>query len=115
MDVVVLREQPNEGRTVIEKFEDYSDVGFAVVLLTPDDVGGKSASELLPRARQNVIFELGYFLAELGRNRVCALHVPALEIPSDYPVLYVPFDEKGGWRFELAKELRAAGLSIGMN
>lgn len=112
---MVLREQPNQGRTVIEKFEDYSDVGFAVILLTPDDLGGKSASELLPRARQNVIFELGYFLAKLGRDRVCALHVPTLEIPSDYPVLYVPFDDQGGWKIELAKEMKAAELNIDMN
>lgn len=113
LDVVVLREQPNQGRTVIEKFEDYADVGFAVVLLTPDDVGGESSSELQGRARQNVIFELGYFLAKLGRDRVCVLHVPTLEIPSDYPVLYVPFDDN--WRLALAKEMRAARLDIDMN
>jgi len=110
---LVLREQPNEGRTVIEKFEDYSDVGFAVVLLTPDDVGGKPDSELLPRARQNVIFELGYFIAKLGRERVCALYLPGVEVPSDYPVLYVPFE--GDWQMSLAKEMKAAGLNIDMN
>ena len=115
LDAVVLREQPNQGRTVIEKFEDYSDVAFAVVPLTPDDVGGKSGSELQGRARQNVIFELGYFIAKLGRERVCALYLPTVEIPSDYPVLYVPFDDKGSWRFELAKEMKAAGLTINMD
>lgn len=74
-DVVVLREQPNRGQTIIEKFEDYSDVAFAVVLLTPDDRGGSADSDggdQNLRARQNVILELGYFLGRLGRNRVCS-------------------------------------------
>lgn len=70
---VILHEQASEGRTLIEKLEHYGDVDFAVVLLTADDVGGKSAAELSPRARQNVIWELGYFVARLGRSNVCAL------------------------------------------
>lgn len=113
LDVVILGEEANRGRTLIEKFEDHADVGFAVVLLTPDDVGGESAEKLAPRARQNVIFELGYFLSKLGRENVCALYVPSLEIPSDYPVLYVPVDDN--WRINLAKEMKAAGLNIDMN
>jgi predicted nucleotide-binding protein len=106
-DIVILREQPNQGRTIIEKFEEYADVGFAVVLLTPDDRGGPMTlpyDAQKPRARQNVILELGYFLGHLGRNRVCALYRPGVEIPSDYSgVLYVELDERGGWRLELAK------------
>jgi predicted nucleotide-binding protein len=118
-EVVILREQPNQGRTIVEKFEDYGDVGFAVVLLTADDQGGTKsadASGLRPRARQNVIFELGYFNGRLGRNRVCALYRPGVEIPSDYAgVLYVELDERGAWRLQIAKELRAAGLTVDMN
>lgn len=116
-EVIVLREQPNRGRTIIEKFEDYADVGFAVVLLTGDDIGGsKDASIQQPRARQNVIFELGYFIGRLGRNRVCALYSPGVEIPSDYSgILYQELDNKGSWRLELAKELKAAGYDIDMN
>jgi predicted nucleotide-binding protein len=118
-EVVVLREQPNQGRTIVEKFEDYGDVGFAVVLLTGDDRGGSKSQ--LPdgyrdRARQNVIFELGYFNGRLGRTRVCALYRAGVEIPSDYSgVLYIEIDEHGAWRLQLAKELRAAGFSIDMN
>lgn len=70
---VILHEQPNKGRTIIEKFESYADVGFAVVLLTADDVGGRDSVEgasLKARARQNVILELGYFLGKLGRARL---------------------------------------------
>jgi predicted nucleotide-binding protein len=118
-DVIVLREQPNRGRTIIEKFEDYSDVAFAVVLLTPDDRGGQGLDpfeDQRPRARQNVILELGYFLGRLGRNRVCALYQEDVDIPSDYSgVLYVGLDEGGGWRLQLAKELKAAGLPVDMN
>ena len=68
---VVLNEQPNEGRTIIEKFEYHAlRVGFAIVLLTPDDVGSlqDESSESQPRARQNVVFELGYFIGKLGRD-----------------------------------------------
>ena len=118
-DVTILREQPNEGRTIIEKFEEYANVGFAVILLTPDDHGGPIDSpqeEQNPRARQNVVFELGYFIGRLGRNRVCALYAEGVEIPSDYSgVLYIPFDEQGAWRLALAKEMKAAGLPIDMN
>lgn len=118
--LIVLHEQPNAGRTIIEKFEDCSDVAFAVILLTPDDVGapagrpGKLLSRTAkPRARQNVVLELGYFLAKLGRQRVCALYKGDIEIPSDYDgVLYVPMDSGGAWRLHLAKEMKEAGLTI---
>jgi predicted nucleotide-binding protein len=114
LDVVVLKEQPNQGQTVIEKFERHADVGFAVVLMTPDDLGKAAAeTELHPRARQNVLLELGYFMARLGRARVCALHAEGVEIPSDYSgVLWISFDPADGWRASLVKELKAAGLQF---
>lgn len=116
---IVLQEQPNEGRTIIQKFLDYSDVGFAVVLLTPDDRGG-SADEPPDnynlRARQNAILELGYFLRALGPKHVCALYFEGVELPSDIQgVLYVVFDKAGGWKFLLAREMKAAGLSVDLN
>lgn len=118
LDCTILHEQPNKGRTIIEKFEDYSSVAFAVVLLTPDDVGGISSNpdKLSPRARQNVIFELGYFIGEIGRERVCALHHKDVELPSDLDgILYVTLDEHGAWNLELAKEIQAAGLDVDLN
>jgi predicted nucleotide-binding protein len=118
--VVILREQANQGRTIIEKFEQQAkDAGFAVVLLTGDDRGGTkvaSADQLCSRARQNVIFELGYFTARLGRNRVCALYEPGVELPSDYSgVLYEELDSKGTWKLHLARELREAGMEVDLN
>ncbi|MGA2005425.1 MAG: nucleotide-binding protein [Terriglobales bacterium] len=118
LNPVILHERPNQGKTVIEKFEAHSDVGFAVVLLTPDDVGALASSpeKLNSRARQNVILELGYFIGKLSRARVCALYREGVEIPSDiHGVLYVPYDEGGGWRLKLANEIRAAGISVDMN
>lgn len=115
----ILHEQPDQGRTIIEKFVDHSDVAFAVVLLTPDDRGGLANAafeEQRPRARQNVMFELGYFIGKLGRNRVCALYREGVDIPSDYAgVLFVPLDDNGAWKLKLAKEMKAAGLQIDMN
>ena len=111
---VILSELPGKGQTIIEKFEGNADVGFAVALLTPDDAGGLSGkAEQSPRARQNVIFELGFFIGSLGRDKVCALTKGEPEIPSDYAgVEYIPLDEHGAWRMGLFKELRAAGFDI---
>lgn len=117
-DPIILHEQPSHGRTIIEKFEQYADVDFAVVLFTPDDVGGAAGSVEVQRhrARQNVILELGFFLGKLGRQRVCVLYVEGIEMPSDYSgVLYVPVDKAGHWRLQMAKEIKASGLSVDMN
>ena len=112
---IILHEQASQNRTVIEKVEHHGDVGFAVVLLTPDDVGGSRDGEQQPRARQNVILELGYFIGRLGRERVCALK-RELEIPSDFGgVVYETFDASRGWKQALGKELSAAGYEIDWN
>jgi predicted nucleotide-binding protein len=69
-----------------------------------------------PRARQNVILELGFFLGRLGRDRVCALYEDGIEMPSDYEgMLFIPFDETGAWRMLLAREMKEAGLPIDLN
>ena len=118
LEAIILHEQPSRGRTIIEKFEDYADVGFAVVLLTPDDNGAEKGEidNLRPRARQNVVFELGFFVGKLGRQRVCALHRGDVEIPSDFAgVLWVPMDPGGAWRFTLGGEIKAAGLDVDLN
>lgn len=121
LNPIILHEKPNQGRTIIEKFTEYSDVSFAFVLLSSDDLvltKNQSTQEARPRARQNVIFELGFFIGKLGRARVFVLYQESknFEMPSDYSgVLYVPYDSIGQWRFELAKELKASGYNIDAN
>jgi predicted nucleotide-binding protein len=115
---VILQEQPKGGRTIIEQLEEYSDVGFAIVLMTLDDIGvsvGETEESKL-RARQNVIFEFGYFLGKLERNKVRILRKGDVEIPSDLQgVLYIPMDSAGAWRMELAKEIKNAGIDVDLN
>jgi predicted nucleotide-binding protein len=114
-EAIILHEQASQGRTIIEKIEGHSDVGFAVVLLTPDDIGGAKGEAQKNRARQNVILELGYFVGKLTRSRVCALKRGDIEVPSDFGgVVYVSFDD-GGWREALGRELEAAGFDIDWN
>ena len=116
---VILDEQADKGRTIIAKFEEEAKkVRFAIVLLTPDDEARlrSSGTAFSHRARQNVIFELGYFAGALGRNHVCALTKGEMEIPSDYDgVVYIPFDDSEGWKQKLLKELKAAGFDVDAN
>ena len=110
---IILHEQASRGRTIIEKIEAHADVGFAVVLLTPDDQGCEKDGNPRPRARQNVILELGYFIGHLKRTHVCALKKGDLEVPSDYDgVAYIPFDNSDGWKQALGRELEAAEFEI---
>jgi predicted nucleotide-binding protein len=113
---IILHEQPNRGHTIVEKLESHTDVAFAVVLMTGDDEGRKAnvpGTKLARRARQNVVFELGLFSGRLGRNKVCAIYEPGVEMPSDYSgIAYIEYDDRGAWRVDLLRELRAAGLPV---
>ena len=108
---VILREAPSEGRTVIEKLEAHSNVGCAIVLLTPDDVGGTDCEHLSPRARQNVIWEWGYLVARLKRQNVICLYKSGVEVPSDLHGLVTIHisDDVREKAEEIRRELRAAG------
>lgn len=111
---IILHEQASQGRTIIEKVETNGDVQFAIVILTPDDEGRAKGGTLQPRARQNVILELGYFLGRLGRHNVCALKRGDLEIPTDFAgVVYQPLE--GDWQRMLGLEPQAAGFEIDWN
>jgi predicted nucleotide-binding protein len=114
--VTILDEQAGSGRTLIEKFEDYaSEAIYAVVLLTGDDEGRRHGTddELRPRARQNVILELGFFVAQLGRSHVTLLYEEGVELPSDISgVSYLLLDAGGAWKTKLAREMVAAELEI---
>lgn len=117
IEPIILFEQPGKSQTIIEKLESNSNVAFAVIILTPDDVGKALAEEKLkPRARQNVVFELGYFIGRLNRNYVSVLYDESIELPSDYRgVEYIRIDIDGAWKLKLAKEMKAAGMDIDMN
>ena len=115
---IILHEQANQGRTIIEKLEGHARVGFAIALLTPDDIGGlrERKDNLKPRARQNVIFEFGYFIGRLGRKRVCALVKDDVDRPSDYDgVVYIRMDDSDGWKLRLIRELKNAGFPVDAN
>ncbi len=118
LEPVTLEDSPSEGRTVIEKLEHYSNVPFAVILFSPDDLaysGRELPSEAKPRARQNVVLELGYFLAKIGRSNVLVLQrmSEGFEKPSVIDgVMYVSYDESGKWKSSLAVELQARGHDI---
>jgi len=117
LEAIILHEKANGGKTIIEKLEANSDVSFAIVLLTADDVGkAKDEDTLKDRARQNVIAELGYFVGKLGRNKVCPLYVKGVEMPTDFTgVSYVEYDTGGGWKYTLGRELKEAGLTVDLN
>jgi predicted nucleotide-binding protein len=119
LEPVIISALPSGGRTIIEQIERYSDVQYAVVLLTPDDVGHSKdhPAQARVRARQNVVLELGYFMGRLGRDRVRALHRGDVELPSDYlGVLFTPVDRPNrDWRNELCRELVDAGLEVDLS
>ena len=119
LSATILDEQPSRGQTIIDKFEEHADeVGFAIVLLTADDVGALKdiVGEPKPRARQNVILELGYFLCGLGRDRVRILYEEGVELPSDiHGIIYVQMDTRGAWKLELAQEMASVGITVDMN
>ena len=115
---IILDQQPSKGQTIIDKFEERTDkAGFAIVLLTPDDVGSsKATGKRKPRASQDIIFELGYLLGGLGRQRVCALYKEGVELPSDIrDVAYMPMDSGDDWKLKLSQDMRKAGLPVDMN
>ena len=118
---IILHEQPNKGRTIIEKFTEYTDVAYAIVLFSADDIAypkSKSPDNAQYRARQNVIFELGFFIGKLGRERVIVLHEAGvdIEVLSDYHgVLYVIYDTLGAWKTKLVQELRESGIPVDAN
>lgn len=122
LEPIVLHKKPDEGQTIIEKFEKHSDVGYAFILLTPDEIAYTIEQDKLndaernkeKRARPNVIFEFGYFVGKLGRNRVCCLYKGEVELPSDLGgLLYKKIDDKvNAQAYDIIKELKAAGYQI---
>lgn len=116
LEPVILHEKASSSKTIIEKIESYGNVGYAIVLYTPCDTGAKKDSEQKPRARQNVVFEHGYFIGRLSRAKVTALVKGNVETPNDISgVVYIDFDDRGAWKMDVAKELLDAGFQINLS
>lgn len=115
---IVLNEQASSSRTIIEKIEEYSNVGFAIVLYTPCDIGYKNGkeNEQRNRARQNVVFEHGYLMGKIGRKNVCALVKDDVETPNDISgIVYVTMDTHHGWKLKLGREMKNSGYEVDLN
>ena len=114
LEAIILSEQANKGKTIIEKFEENSDVGAAICLFTGDDIG-KEKSEAVEkqRARQNVVYEAGYFMGKLGRERVKMLVDNGIELPSD--LQGVVYTDSESWKTEVLQELQSIGYGIDFN
>lgn len=118
LEAIILHEQASSGNTIIEKIKANSNVGFAIVLYTPCDLGASKEEEdqLKPRARQNVVFEHGYLMAEIGRKNVCPLVKGDLETPTDISgIVYTPMDKGEDWKSKVAKEMRDCGYKVDFN
>jgi len=112
LNPIILMEQPSAGKTIIEKLEAYTDVGYGIVLYTPCD----QTAEGNRRARQNVVLEHGYLMGRLGRDRVFALVKGDIELPGDYKgVVYIAMNPNNDWKVELVKELKKAGCPADAN
>lgn len=115
LEPIILHEQAEQGRTIIEKFEENSsDVDFAIILLTADDEGrAKRETDYKTRARQNVVFEMGYFIGKLGRKKVFLLLENGVDKPGDIDgIVYIPIDDADGWKLKLVRELKVAGYNV---
>lgn len=122
LEPIVLHRQADEGKTIIEKFEKHSDVGYAFIMMTPDEMAYLASESELPeserriefRARPNVIFEFGYFVGKLSRSRVCCLYTGSVTLPSDLGGMvykqYTSSVEESG--YSIIKELKAAGYNV---
>lgn len=115
IEAIILSEQVNRGKTIIEKLEAYSDVHVAIALFTQDDLGAakEEKGNEKYRARQNVVFEAGYFMGYLGRENIIMITDENVEIPGDLSGMV--YTTKDNWEFEMLKELNAAGMKIDMN
>ena len=122
LEPIVLHRQADEGLTVIEKFEKHADVGYAFILLTPDEIAYLAKEEALAdskrkkerRARPNVIFEFGYFVGRLGRSRVCCIYTGDVALPSDVNGLIYKRFEKSieEIAYGIMKDLKASGYDV---
>jgi predicted nucleotide-binding protein len=115
---LIFHEQPEGGASIVEKFGQFSNIDFAVLLFTTGDIASPQDKTMEGQARvsQNIIFEFGYFVGKLGQKRVCVLYKEGAEIPLNCQgIVYIPIDSRGAWRLLIAKEIKEAGIEIDLN
>jgi predicted nucleotide-binding protein len=115
---LTFQEEPNGGRSIVEKFGELSNSQFAIILFTPDEiaVSRDRSKEKQVRVSQHVMFEFGYVVAKLGHRRVCALYDEGVEIPPEASgITAIPMDFRGGWRLLVAREFKQAGVDVDLN
>ena len=116
---LVMCEEPSQGKKIVENFSrDYADVGFAVVLLSPDDFAyakNEAATKRKLRPQQDVVFELGFLLGKLGKDNVLVFfrECANFEIPTDFEGIKVTaFDDRDSWKLALIRELTNCGYNV---
>ncbi|PVX23638.1 MAG: hypothetical protein CW716_11665 [Candidatus Bathyarchaeum sp.] len=117
---VVLCEEPGYGRKIVTRIADYADVEFAVVLLSPDDyvyAKGEEPTKRKLKPPQDVVFELGFLLGKLGKERVLVLFRESekgeFEVNTDFEgVTAAPFDNRDSWKLALIRQLAACGYTV---
>ena len=111
LQTIKMKELAHAGKTIIAEIQKRSEVGYAVCLLTPDNLGGTSVDALHFRADQNVILQLGIFVGILGRENVSSLYVEGVELPEDYHGFeHIEIDRTNKWKSILLEELNRAGV-----
>ena len=114
---IIFHKALNHSRSIIQKLNDLSNVNFVIILLSGDDYGYSrytNHENAKLRARQNVIFEMGFFLGKIGQNRTFSLFKSSenFEFPSDLAgVLYEPYDANGNWKVKLIEEIKLVGYN----
>jgi predicted nucleotide-binding protein len=113
-----FQEQTNGSHSIMEKFGKFSNINFAILLITPEDLIPPEDKLMGKKSwiSQNVIFELGFLVGKLGLGRVCVLYHEGMEIPFDFSdIVCVPMDTRGRWRLLVAKEIKQVGIEVDLN
>jgi predicted nucleotide-binding protein len=115
---VVMSEEPAQGKKLVDRFKEYADVGFAVVLLSPDIYvypKGEEATKRERTPRQDVTFMFGFLLGKLGKERVLAFYreSPNFAFPIEFEgVKFAPLDNRDSWKLALIRELTGCGYIV---
>ena len=117
---LILSHERTSQETIAQKLSANPDVGFAIVLLTEDDIGYRKDQPDMAklRAKQNVVYELGYLIGKLGRDRVFVLHHDEknFELPTHCSeLIYTPYDRLAHWQFDLVKRLKSCDYKVDAN